>query len=1485
MRIFKRIVWGIFIFAVIFYILPASLLQVPSLQRKISRKITAELTGKFQTEVRIGQIEWGFFNKIILKDVYLEDRSQDTLFEAKRLTADFDILPLFKKKWRINSVHLYTFQFNLSKEAYDSPLNIQYILDLFADPDSTNTNPIDLQIKSIRLRTGSFSYREKDASETPGKFNPKSFQLSSIASKIKVQDFKSDKVLDIVVNQMEFKERNGFEVKQMAFDLKAGKEKAVISHLLLELGNTSLTIKDVEADYSRATDFKNIAFQLKMDNSDIYLKDFGSFVPALSQFDDKINVNGDFSGTPDNLNLRNFCFRYYNQLMIKTNVRITNLFDRHPEAVFIDGQIDDSFFSPVAIQRIMNNFRESPFELPAPVKQMKSMNFQGSLSGHLNNLSANGVLESEIGSLALHVTSTVADNKNITLEGKIVSPKLDLAILTGSAEYGQTAFDVGFDIQQQAGKPFSGSIDGHVKQFEYKGHSYNNLSLKGDFTSESFNGHLDLDSPEGKVAAEGLFLFKSTDSEYEFSVKVTDLQLDKLNLIRKYKNASLSFDATINLTGNNPDNLLGNITLSDIHFGTVNGNYDLDTLTVIAVPSGNEKTLSVRSNILRGEINGTYSFSALFPEIKKTLALYLPSLFEPNKKSFDRKENIFSFDFTIEDMTYFSSIFELPFIFREQTRISGQYNSVYNKFDLEAGICNAKFGGSTFENLKITLKNPNEKILLKLSGINLQKNDYPMRFTVDLNAVGNQVNTNLDWGNASEKYRGKLDVSALFSKERGKSPLSARMNVKQSDLVFNDSIWTLYPTEIIADSSRIKINHLLAAHNDQFLKINGAISHKPEEKLLVELNKVNLDYIFNSLNIKSLEFGGIATGFVDIQDVYKTRKLSTRLDIKDFAFNKVVFGNLDLTGKWNDENQGILMDGYVYKNDSTHVKIDGYIYPVSEYISIDFDATNTDARFLRKYLNKVVQDLTGTMTGHIRLLGDLNDPTVEGEVYAENCRFGVKYLNTYYTFSDTIRCYPDEIRIENIRIFDEKGQMASANGHVKHNLFNDFNYSASVSFNNLLIFNANKANNPPFYGTAYGTGTVNLSGTEDLVNIDVIMQNTENTKMTMNFMEEPDIVDYDFIRFVQPKKDTIQAKTDNRLLAPGNNPSPSNSGTEIRLNLIVDANPQATIEMIMDPLSGDKISGYGTGNMQIQYGTKTPLKVMGNYTIERGKYNFNLLQAKLFNFDIQEGSTVIFRGDPYSAELNVKANYRLTANLADLDQQLIINQQRTNTTVNCILQLTGQLQHPTIAFDLDLPYSTPELNRQVKSYIRTEDMMNRQIFYLLVLNSFYTSPEYSGSDTRTKNDMSLLTSTLSTQLSNILDAFTDKIQLVGTNFHQSNEGDGNSTEMEFLLSSQLLNNRLIINGNFGYRDRPYLDGAPGNIHWIGDFDLEYKLTKKGGIRLKFFNHYNYRNYYNLTPEMTQGLGILFRKDFDRIPNFFEKKNNPLPSDTTTVKSQ
>ncbi|MDR3339797.1 MAG: translocation/assembly module TamB domain-containing protein [Candidatus Symbiothrix sp.] len=1479
MKIFKRIVWGLLLFSAVFYAIPAGLLQTPYFQKNISYKIAHYLENKLKTKVTIRQVELGLFNKLILKDVYLEDQSGDTLFEAKRIAAGFDLLPFFKKKWRFNSLQLFTFHFNLNKETDDSPLNIQYIIDAFAKQDTTQTdNSIDLQINTLSLRSGVFSYCIKSVPQIPDKFNAKNILLKDIFSKIHIHTV-TDKNLAIQVNKLGFKEQSGFQVKNIAFDLTADRDSAFINKLSLNLDKSSLSFSDISADYSqinaKGKGLKNTILQFRLMNSGIVLNELTAFVPAFSQFEDKINIEGDFSGNPDAIVIKNLYCRYYNRLMIRANANIRNLFDANPDAIFISGAVEESFFSPEGLERIINNFSKKPFSLPASVKQMENAGFSGEINGFLNHLETSGILNTGIGNIVANVT--IGKDKTQFIKGQISSESLRLNKLLNDEKYGEIVFDIHLDAKQTEAKKFSGIVDGNVEKFVYKGYTYNNLNVDGEFSENSFQGLLDLDSSEGKIQAKGLFDFNGENAEFKFTAKATDLQLDKLNLTQKFTNPLLSFDLNADFTGNNPDNLLGLISLTDLQFSSDKGSYFLDSLLLRTTQSEQEKILSIHSEIMRGEIRGNYAFSTVLPAIKRTFAAYLPSLFEPGLPDNKNTENSFTVDITIGDMTAFSTILALPFSLKNQTRIIGEYSDSKDIFNLKVDIPEVKIAGSTIELGRITLQKEKKFALLAIEGTQLQKKNDRIGFNVRMEASNNVVNTSFNWVGNSQKYKGKIDLSALFSK-KNHSALQTEIAIHRSELVFNDSVWTLHPAVLLIDSSSIKIDHLQAGHEEQYIKINGAVSHNPQETLAVELNKMDLEYIFKSLNIKSLEFGGLATGYVNAQDIYHTKKLYTHLAVNDFAFNNVVFGDLNLSGNWDDVNQGVMMNGYVYQDDSTDVRISGIIYPVKEELSIHFDARNTNAAFLRKYLNSVTQNLTGSFSGHLHLFGNLNKPTIEGDAFAKNCRFGIEYLNTYYSFTDSVKCFPDEIRIKNVSLFDEKGKAALVNGYVRHHLFDDFRFSANIAFDNFMVFNATKTKNPMFYGTAYGNGTATISGTEDLVNIDVSMQNTDNTRMVLNFMDEPDVMDYDFIRFIPPKVDPVKNK--DKITPVIFTPVNLNNTfkTEIRLNLLLNATAQASLEIVTDPLSGDKISGYGTGNMQIQYGTKTPLKVLGNYAIERGKYNFSLQKVVFRNFDIQEGSSVTFTGDPYNAEMDIRANYTVSANLGDLDQQLLEQSARNNIPVNCILQLTGPLVRPSISFDLDLPAATSELNRQVKSYIRTEDMMNRQIVYLLVLGRFYTSPEYTREDSRFNNDLSLLTSTLSAQVSNMLGLLSDK--LVGIKFHQAYEGEQTSTEVEVLLSSQLLNNRLIINGNFGYLDNPYLNnGDQKNIPLVGDFDLEYKLTESGEIRLKGYNHYNYRNYesfysmtpYSMTPKMTQGVGILFRKNFNHFSDLLRKR--------------
>ena len=217
-----------------------------------------------------------------------------------------------------------------------------------------------------------------------------------------------------------------------------------------------------------------------------------------------------------------------------------------------------------------------------------------------------------------------------------------------------------------------------------------------------------------------------------------------------------------------------------------------------------------------------------------------------------------------------------------------------------------------------------------------------------------------------------------------------------------------------------------------------------------------------------------------------------------------------------------------------------------------------------------------------------------------------------------------------------------------------------------------------------------------------------------------------------------------------------------------------------------------------------------------------------------------------------------------------------------MLLVSGDMRRPDINFDLEFPTLTQDTYRKVRSIISTEEMMSRQIIYLLALNRFYT-PEYM-SATRGNELVSVASSTISSQLSSMLGQLSDKFSIAPS--FRSDRGDFSDIEVDVALSSHLLNNRLLLNGNFGYRDK-----SLNNNSFIGDFDIEYLLNRSGSLRLKAYNRYNDQNYYLKSALTTQGVGIVYKRDFDDIFDWARRLrrrfNRPktIPADTVQPRSE
>lgn len=631
-----------------------------------------------------------------------------------------------------------------------------------------------------------------------------------------------------------------------------------------------------------------------------------------------------------------------------------------------------------------------------------------------------------------------------------------------------------------------------------------------------------------------------------------------------------------------------------------------------------------------------------------------------------------------------------------------------------------------------------------------------------------------------------------------------------------------------------------------------------------------MGYVFDIANISDdVNFEGDATGTAYASSVFKKPVMNTRLFVKNFSLNQGRLGDLNVYGAWDNEKRGIYLDASIQDISPSPSRVIGMIYPLKPESGLDLniDAHELNLKFLEFYMKSIAQDIKGRGTGKVHFYGKFKGLNLDGAVMTDaSMKFDI--LNTHFAVRDTIHLAPTGLKFNNMHIADMEGHSGTLNGYLRFQHFKNINYRFEIQANNMLLMNTKESTDMPFFGTVYATGNALLAGNAiQGLDVNLAMTTNRNTVFTYINGNVASAASTQFIKFVDktPRRniqDSIRVNSYFEQMQQKRQADEEEHQTDIRLNILVDATPDATMKIIMDPIAGDYISAKGTGNIRTEFYNKGDVKMFGNYRISQGIYKFSLQEVIRKDFIIKDGSTITFNGAPLDANMDIQASYTVnSASLNDLNPDVSSIAQQTNVRVNCIMNLSGILLRPTIKLGIELPNERDEIQTLVRNYISTEEQMNMQILYLLGIGKFYT--EDAARNNQNSNVMSsVLSSTLSGQLNNALSqVFETNNWNIGTNLSTGDKG-WTDMEVEGILSGQLLNNRLLVNGNFGYRDNPM-----ANTNFIGDFEAEWLINRSGDIRLKAYNETNDR-YYTKTNLTTQGVGIMYKKDFNKWSDLF-----------------
>ncbi len=1310
--------------------------------------VAEELSEVLNTKVVIGRINMGLLNRIIIDDVLLDDQSGQEMLKVTRLSAKFDIMPFFKGKISISSVQLFGFNINLRKETPDSPPNFKFVLDAFASKDTVKKeNSLDLRINSILIRRGRMSYHVLSEEETPGKFNAKHIQLQNIIANISLKALSKDS-LNLGIKRLSLDEKaSGFSLKKMSLKLVANNKQTNIDNFTIELPETSLKLDTIHLEYDSLKAFdrftEQVHFSFRTLPSQVTLKDISPFVPILSHFKEPVTLDMEVKGTVDQLTCSHLEITADDrQFRLRGDVSLQDL--SRPQDAYVYGTFTD--------------------------------------------LVTYGQLQTSLGNVKTDLKLSSDKTKGLfAYSGAVKTEDFQLGKLLDNEELGEITFNLDVHGRHIADHLPAVELKGLIASIDYSRYRYENITLDGEYKQGGFNGKIALDDPNGSIYLNGDVNVASKVPTFNFLAVVNKVRPHDLNLTTKYPDAEFSLKLKANFTGGSVDEMIGEINVDSLEFTAPDKAYFMQNMNIRATKQNGENQLRLTSEFLKASIEGKFQYHTLPASILNIMRKYVPSLILPPKKPIETHNN-FLFDIHIYNTDILSTIFDIPLTVYTHSTLKGYFNDALQRLRVEGYFPRLQYKNNYIESGMILCENPADHIRARVRLTNLKKKGA-VNLSLDAQAKDDNVSTTLDWGNnAAATYSGKLAAVAKFLRTSGeKSLLKAMVDVKPTDVILNDTLWKIHPSQVVVDSGRVDVNNFYFSHQDRYVRINGRLSENPKDTVKVDLKDINMGYVFDIASISDdVNFEGDATGTAYASGVFKKPIMNTRLFIKNFSLNHGRLGELDIYGEWDNENRGIRLDASIQDISPSPSRVTGIIYPLKPESGLDLniEANELNLKFLEHYMKSIANDIKGRGTGKVHFYGKFKGLNLDGAVMTD-ASMNFDILNTHFAVKDTIHLAPTGLTFNNIHISDMEGHSGRMNGYLHFQHFKNLNYRFEIQANNMLVMNTKESTDMPFYGTVYGTGNVLLSG------------------------------------------NAIQG-----------------------------------LEIIMDPIAGDYISGKGTGNIRTEFYNKGDVKMFGNYRINQGVYKFSLQEVIRKDFIIKDGSTITFNGAPLDANMDIQASYTVnSASLNDLipDASAII--QQPNVRVNCIMNLSGMLVRPTIKLGIELPNERDEIQTLVRNYISTEEQMNMQILYLLGIGKFYT--EDARNNNQNSNVMSsVLSSTLSGQLNNALSqVFETNNWNIGTNLSTGDKG-WTDMEVEGILSGQLLNNRLLINGNFGYRDNPM-----ANTNFVGDFEAEWLITRSGDIRLKAYNETNDR-YYTKTNLTTQGVGIMYKKDFNKWSDLY-----------------
>lgn len=1421
------------------------LAMLPFVQTKLAKIATNKLNEALGTELSIDKVSISIFGGVECKGVFIADHHQDTLLYVTRLqTHLLDVKKIGDSKILLGEAYLDGINFKIKKYKGES----QTSLDVFIS-----------KVDDGKPGSGKFRLASEYMSVSDSRFR----MIDENLERQKVLDFtrltgalenfyiKGPQVTTFI-HKLSLHDHRGLYVDNLSGDFLYNKENIKLKDMHLRT-ETSYIEADLHMMFKPKyfQDFSNkVYLDVDVKRSKVATNDLNHFYNEFAP-NEFFYLKTHATGILNDFILKNLSVMHTSKSEIIGVVNFKNLFNKKAE-FSMDGSFNKIATSYIKTSSILPRVLAS--KLPEELGRLGEVQIQGRVFVTTRDLDANIGVLSQIGKLNAEITlNDFNQQQKVTYNGRLKFDSFNIGALLNQNSLKLVTADLNVDGVGFTKKSLNTAIQGSVSRFDFNNYSYRDINLDGSFTYPYYTGYINSNDPNLKMDFDGMVNIDSKVKEFDFEAQVDYADLHLLNFRKQDSTAIFKGNLKFNALGNNLDDIDGALKVTNASYQNGSKNYYFQDFEISSkFDDVGVRTIAINSpEIIDGHVTGRFKID----QVQKIVENALGSLYAnytPYKLSTGQ---YLDFDFEIHNDII--EIFNQNLEVSKNTHINGSIHADEGAFkmDFKSPLINAYKNGFENINIQVDNKNPLYNAYIELDSI--KTSQYKISDFNLINVTMNDtmyVRSEFKGGKKNQDYF-NLNLYHTIDEEN-----KSVVGFKKSEVAFKDFVW--YINENNEEDNKIVFNKKLTdfsiqglslSHQGQMMELSGELNGPYKKDISLTFDNVDLAKLTPSL--ERLSFEGNLNGSVNVKqkDAYQYKPTSN-LTIEKFGINNVPLGDMTFEIEGDERFRKFNVDSRI-KDDGREVfYVDGTIDFNNRKGNLNLEAgiDKFSIKAMGPLLGSIFSDVRGNATGKALFNGTLSDPEINGRLYLDEAGMRVPYLGVDFNLEKnaSIDVTEHQFLLRHIKLTDTKhGTDAFINGSIRHKKLQDWFLDLDLFSDNMLILDTKDADDAIYYGKAFINGKAKLSGPTNSLFIDIEAKSNPGTSIKLPLGDsQSGIGNNSFIHFLTQKEKEARAKGEE--LA-------ENTISGIEMNFDMNITPDAEIEIILDRASGHAMKGRGVGTLNMEINTLGKFRMVGDYQIWDGEYNFKYGGIIDKKFVVKKYSTIRWAdGNPMNANLNLQAIYKTDSNPAVLLDNPTINRKiATEVTID----LSGVLSNPEIDFLIDFPTVSSVIKSEINFKLSDKDTRQTQAIALLSGGGFMTA----------ENAANTVYGSLFERASSLFsDIFSgdDDVLKVGLNYTQADKNPYVETEGRVGVTlSTNISEKISINGKLGVP----VGGTEQSVI-IGDVEVSLRLNEDGTLNARVFNRENDITYIGEGIGYTQGIGLTYQVDFDTFKELLGK---------------